>query len=448
MRIFQPKTLSLLYGDSSVHTGVDDCNINLLNVSIMKRLITLTFAAFAISGLQAQVRMYPNGNVGIQSSAVPEASLVVGGDASHTGKGFKSYVKANHYLFHARREGAYTNSEPWLVACEGNNFVDGINFYIGTKGCAFYDNPVSRGRAWGIIGEAGNATSGFNYAVHGNLKGSQYGASILGTLDDLDICVPGRYVGYFMGDVRATGNIYGTVLTPSASSSVSMGRSAVMPLSVESDGANNMSVGEKFSRLTAVQYNLSEPQMAQTFAAAGDTAMAAVPHSVTDAQALEKTHYGLDAEVLKEVYPDLVYESQEGDLCINYTEMIPLLVQYVNELRAQVISLQEAQTYNVRNQSEEKRSGNDMLDMPLLEQNDPNPFTQTTVVRYTLPESVQSAFLYIYDLNGTQIDQKTLEGRGKSSVTLEAGSLAPGMYLYALIADGKVIDTKRMIITK
>ena len=227
-----------------------------------------------------------------------------------------------------------------------------------------------------------------------------------------------------------------------------MGRSAVMPLSVESDGANNMSVGEKFSRLTAVQYNLSEPQMAQAFAAAGDTAMAAVPHSVTDAQALEKTHYGLDAEVLKEVYPDLVYESQEGDLCINYTEMIPLLVQYVNELRAQVISLQGAQTYNVRNQSEEKRSGNDMLDMPLLEQNDPNPFTQTTVVRYTLPESVQSAYLYIYDLNGTQIDQKTLEGRGKSSVTLEAGSLAPGMYLYALIADGKVIDTKRMIITK
>ena len=44
--------------------------------------------------------------------------------------------------------------------------------------------------------------------------------------------------------------------------------------------------------------------------------------------------------------------------------------------------------------------------------------------------------------------QKTLQDRGKSSVTLEAGSLAPGMYLYALVADGKVIDTKRMIITK
>ena len=110
--------------------------------------------------------------------------------------------------------------------------------------------------------------------------------------------------------------------------------------------------------------------------------------------------------------------------------------------------MQGRQTYNVR-----ARGGNETgidshaLDVPALEQNDPNPFTQTTVVRYTLPESVKSAFLYIYDLNGTQIDQKTLQDRGKSSVTLEAGSLAPGMYLYALVADGKVIDTKRMIIT-
>ena len=303
-------------------------------------------------------------------------------------------------------------------------------FYIGIKGYSIYGSPLGRGRAWGVFGEAGNSTSGYNYAVHGNLRGNQRGAAIVGTLDNVDINVPGRYVGYFMGDIRTTGNIYGTVLTPSASRSALMGRSAVI------------------SQLTAVQYNLSEPQAAQAFAASGDT-VAAAPRSVTDAQALEKTHYGLDAEVLKEIYPDLVYESQEGDLCINYTEMIPLLVQSVSELRAQVVSLQGAQTYNVRARNgNETGIGGNALDVPALEQNDPNPFTQTTVVRYTLPESVKSAFLYIYDLNGTQVDQKTLQSRGKSSVTLEAGSLAPGMYLYALVADGKVIDTKRMIITQ
>lgn len=414
----------------------------------MKKPITLIGACFVFSGLQAQIKMYSNGNVGIQSSAVPEAALVVGGNASNKGTGFKTYIQSNGYVLNVRREGAWGSASPWLVASEGNNLVDGDDFYIGVKGIAMPSTPLGNGRAWGVKGEAGNSTNGYNYAVHGNLRGSQRGAAILGTLENVDIYVPGRYTGYFLGDVRVTGSIYGTVLTPSASGSALTGRSALMPLSVESDAANGMSVTEKLSRLTAVQYNLSEPQAAQAFAAAGDTATT-TPLSVTDVQALEKTHYGLDAEVLKEVYPDLVYESQEGDLCINYTEMIPLLVQSVNELRAQVVALQGRQTYNVR-----ARGGNETgidshaLDVPALEQNDPNPFTQTTVVRYTLPESVKSAFLYIYDLNGTQIDQKTLQDRGKSSVTLEAGSLAPGMYLYALVADGKVIDTKRMIITK
>lgn len=413
----------------------------------MKKPVTLIGACFVFSGLQAQIKMYSNGNVGIQSSAVPEAALVVGGNASNKGTGFKTYIQSNGYVLNVRREGAWGSASPWLVASEGNNLVDGDDFYIGVKGIAMPSTPLGNGRAWGVKGEAGNSTNGYNYAVHGNLRGSQRGAAILGTLENVDIYVPGRYTGYFLGDVRVTGSIYGTVLTPSVSGSALTGRSALMPLSVESDAANGMSVTEKLSRLTAVQYNLSEPQAAQAFAAAGDTATT-TPRSVTDVQALEKTHYGLDAEVLKEVYPDLVYESQEGDLCINYTEMIPLLVQSVNELRAQVVALQGRQTYNVR-----ARGGNETdidshaLDVPALEQNDPNPFTQTTVVRYTLPESVKSAFLYIYDLNGTQIDRKTLQDRGKSSVTLEAGSLAPGMYLYALVADGKVIDTKRMIIT-
>ena len=415
----------------------------------MKKSVTLIGVCFVFSGLQAQIKMYSNGNVGIQSSVVPEAALVVGGDQYANGSGgWKAVFRSNDHGVHVKRNGETKVAINDLMAIYGENFINGIKFYIGVKGRSYSTTSLYQGRAWGVFGEAGNSTPGYNYAVHGNLRGNQRGAAILGTLDNIDINVPGRYVGYFMGDIRTTGNIYGTVLTPSASRSALMGRSAVMPLSAESDATNSMSVAEKLSQLTAVQYNLSEPQAAQAFAASGDT-VAAAPRSVTDAQALEKTHYGLDAEVLKEIYPDLVYESQEGDLCINYTEMIPLLVQSVSELRAQVVSLQGAQTYNVRARNgNETGIGGNALDVPALEQNDPNPFTQTTVVRYTLPESVKSAFLYIYDLNGTQIDQKTLQDRGKSSVTLEAGSLAPGMYLYALVADGKVIDTKRMIITK
>jgi hypothetical protein len=33
-------------------------------------------------------------------------------------------------------------------------------------------------------------------------------------------------------------------------------------------------------------------------------------------------------------------------------------------------------------------------------------------------------------------------------VVINAGNLDAGMYLYSLIADGQIVDTKRMILTK
>ena len=61
---------------------------------------------------------------------------------------------------------------------------------------------------------------------------------------------------------------------------------------------------------------------------------------------------------------------------------------------------------------------------------------------------MQDAALYIYDMNGTQISKHTLTQTGEGALTINANELQAGMYLYSLIADGQVIDTKRMILTK
>lgn len=160
---------------------------------IMKRLVTLISVVFTFSGLQAQIKMSSNGNVGIQSSVVPEAALVVGGNASHKGTGYKTYIQSDGYVLNVRREGNWKSASPWLVASEGYNEVDGGNFYIGTKGISIHGTPLGKGRSWGVKGEAGNSSDGYNYAVHGNLRGNQRGAAIVGTLDNVDINVPGRY---------------------------------------------------------------------------------------------------------------------------------------------------------------------------------------------------------------------------------------------------------------
>ena len=44
--------------------------------------------------------------------------------------------------------------------------------------------------------------------------------------------------------------------------------------------------------------------------------------------------------------------------------------------------------------------------------------------------------------------QIALTQRGEGAELISASQLAPGMYLYALIADGQEVDVKRMILTE
>lgn len=53
---------------------------------------------------------------------------------------------------------------------------------------------------------------------------------------------------------------------------------------------------------------------------------------------LERTHYGLIAQDVEKVFPELVYNRSDG-LSVNYVELIPLLIQAIQELSAEVESL-------------------------------------------------------------------------------------------------------------
>lgn len=59
----------------------------------------------------------------------------------------------------------------------------------------------------------------------------------------------------------------------------------------------------------------------------------------------------------------------------------------------------------------------------------------------------QQALRYRKYMSGKQLKQIDVTGYGETSVTLSAGMLGSGMYLYSLVIDGKVVDTKRMIVT-
>ena len=170
-------------------------------------------------------------------------------------------------------------------------------------------------------------------------------------------------------------------------------------------------------------------------------------------QLFQKRHLGFLAQDVQKIYPDLVYEDGNGYLSVDYNGLIPVLVKSLQVLAEEVQELRRLAGVAA---PEARAATTDFTadapdvvnSLPTLSQNVPNPFNEDTRIDFYLPETVKVARIYVYDMQGTQKDSYDLTARGNASVTVSGGHLAAGMYLYSLIADGKVIDTKRMILTK
>ncbi len=159
-------------------------------------------------------------------------------------------------------------------------------------------------------------------------------------------------------------------------------------------------------------------------------------------------------------------ENGKGTYGLRYAEFVVPLVKAVQELSEQnnqllktvetlkqkIEKLEENTPVISLRSNTEENSVTDLSDIIIeqckLYQNAPNPFSQSTQIKYYLPQDVKTACLCIYNLQGTQIKQITITQRGEDSQWISGSELTAGMYLYALIVDGKEVDTKRMILTK
>lgn len=423
----------------------------------MRTNLLLALALFSAGVVKGQIQVYSDGGVKLGSSKV----LV---DVS-SNYDTKVRVEGDGCAFYALSPS--TTPWDWSIGLAGQSFM-GISqsyrnvptlygtFNVGVLGSStdLYKKQNNFGRSYGVLGEAGFATDGWNYGVFGRLLGDRNGAAVYGTdaKQENGVEIPGRYAGYFNGNVRVTkqfevaGGIRGIVLIPTPQVSAP---NAISRLKAVTD---NTSEAEKLSGLSMVTYNkqLPETQMrarkARNNVEMGDTAVAAPQLSKIQIQDIEKSHFSLIADQVEAIYPNLVYEDEDGQKCINYIELIPVLVQSVNELRAEITRLKGEAEKDVKAVT----MGNHMSeqDLTTLSQNKPNPFSVATEIEVRLASSVKTAKLYIYNLQGTQIKELVLSDRGDVKVQISGQDLVPGMYIYSLIADGKVIDSKRMIYTK
>lgn len=292
--------------------------------------------------------------------------------------------------------------------------------------------------SYGVAGVAGGANNGYNFGVAGFLD-DIYGAGIFGSnRSNLAVSVNGTYAGFFHGDVYITG----TTNTPTliAPSDYRLKKDIKTISNGCLDKVMDMNIVE-------FKYNQRELDAVATIDGGEKQTVAWCDES---SPVMRNIHYGLIAQELKEIYPDLVIENQDGYLGVNYLEIIPILIRSVQELNAKVEQYENggAPVYKAQARTADAEATAIDAIVTTLYQNTPNPFTESTLVQCDIAEGVVQADIYIYDMNGKQITTYPIAERGATSITIEGRSLEAGMYLYALIADGQVIDTKRMILTK
>lgn len=182
--------------------------------------------------------------------------------------------------------------------------------------------------------------------------------------------------------------------------------------------------------------------------------------------------YGFISQEIKEILPEFtktiihpakldeagkeIYPAKEV-LGLNYNGFIALLTKGMQEQQALIenqqkqLNKQKEMINALINKAGTSTGLNTINTVPdgfNLEQNIPNPFNNETVIGYTLPSQVKEASLVVYDLSGKQVSSFALTGKGKSSISLTSENLAAGIYIYSVIADGKIIDSKRMVVAQ
>lgn len=431
--------------------------LNLIKYLNYEKTFLLVLVVTFTTDICAQLVLDSLGRVGIGNSN-PRTLLSIGGNVPSS---LASSMAA--LLTSDKTYGAYVwNTNNSTTATYAGNFR-----IQNDTGNAYAIRGMAQGRGSGgayqtVIGIRG--TAGFTDNAVG-VMGSLYSslepptnfAGIYGSESSglPTFATPGKYAGYFYGKVRVTNGIYATVLSPTASSS----SSEAIGTSILSE--REESVTDRLSKVQTLQFLRYDPTEETRISKSSLGSIDVKDMSPEQLDSLDEAmggteperylssvQYGLAADQLKEVYPELVYEDESGNVSINYVEMVPLLVQSINELSRKVAELEGTSRRKSKAQQTAMEESVADIDVVRMDQNSPNPFSESTVITLNIPSETQTACMLVYDMNGKQVQNLPVTARGETDITVHASALTAGMYIYTLVVDGKAAVTRRMIVTE
>ncbi|GAB5416768.1 MAG: hypothetical protein Crog4KO_22570 [Crocinitomicaceae bacterium] len=273
----------------------------------------------------------------------------------------------------------------------------------------------------GVHGDGTGTSTGYAYGVWGTALGG--GIANYGVYGTGSAGFGPFYAGYFAGDVYTTG-----LYLPSDEQ---------LKVNVES-----LSATERLMMLQPKQYNYKTEEFGRMNLPAG-------------------VQMGFMAQELEEVFPGLVKETiqppkvdEDGEIieegltykAVNYVGLVPVLTATVQEQQKQIEALKERLSQLEGTSTNDPALSLDAVNAELY-QNTPNPFSSRTTIRYSVPETAQTASILIFDMNGALKNTLRADVTSEGEVVLDANQMKPGMYIYALLVDGKEVASKRMILT-
>jgi hypothetical protein len=295
----------------------------------------------------------------------------------------------------------------------------------------------------GVRASITGTSNGGSYAVRGSIPstGTGFGAAIYGS----SAILSNRYAGYFNGDVFTTGSYLPS--DEKLKENVKAEENAL----------------DRLSQLDAVTYTFRENEHLN------------LPSDI---------QHGFLAQNLEAVFPELVTtiskpiedekNFQVGTFeykAVNYNGLISVLTSSIKQLneesKASIQQIKEESSatiaaLNDKIEALENRlaaltgdevstSGTAQLGAPTndnlgfsMEQNKPNPFTNQTVINYTLPKNTK-ATISVVDLAGKFVRDYNLSGE-KGQLTISSSEIGKGIFVYVLISDNEVIMSKKMIV--
>jgi len=349
------------------------------------------------------------------------------------------------------------------------SIVDNTSVNTGVEMYGVYSrcrntNTSNVSEAYNYFAENENACKastkiGFGAFMSGSGSNNTYGAYLSSTSSD------GNNFGLYALASGASFNNYG-VYTSTPIGTCSTGASCSDAALFVNGDAFQISTGTFYSSDISLKKNILPFQNAKNILA--NCNVKTYDYDTTGHTTMNLpvgNHIGLIAQEVEIFLPNLVKSanvpavvdslgnkiySEINFKAVNYIEFIPILIGAYKEQQAQIDSLLNILGGGIPRPNNNINPNSQRIELSdnqgiIINQNDPNPWSESTTITYSIPTSVKDARIMFTDNRGTVLRSAKIESRGEGSLDVYASELSIGIYTYTLICDGEVIESKKMM---